>query len=91
MARIQLTIPDEDRDRLVAQARREGMTLSAWLRVAAFNHLKDRQPSCLFANLEDLERFFHSCDGMEDSVPEPDWEGHLKVMNKSRRYGVSDS
>ena len=29
MARVQLIISDEDRDRFVQQARREGMTLSA--------------------------------------------------------------
>ena len=35
MARVQLIIPDEDRDRFFSQAKREGMTLSAWLRAAA--------------------------------------------------------
>ena len=35
MARVQLIIPDEDRDRFVHQARKEGMTFSAWLRAAA--------------------------------------------------------
>ena len=37
MARVQLIIPDEDRDRFVRQARGEGLTLSAWLRAAARN------------------------------------------------------
>ena len=32
MARVQLVMPDADRDRFVDQARREGMSLSAWLR-----------------------------------------------------------
>ena len=32
MARVQLVMPDEDRDRFVHQAKREGMSLSAWLR-----------------------------------------------------------
>ena len=35
MARVQLIIPDEDRDRFIRQARREGLTFSAWLRAAA--------------------------------------------------------
>ena len=42
MARVQLVIPDEDRDRFVHQARREGMTLSAWLRTAARERLKEQ-------------------------------------------------
>ncbi len=35
MARVQVVIPDEDRDRFVHQARCEGMTLSVWLRAVA--------------------------------------------------------
>ena len=35
MARVQLVMPDDDRERFVDQARREGMSLSAWLRAAA--------------------------------------------------------
>lgn len=31
MARVQLVIPDEDRDRFVNQARKEALTFSAWL------------------------------------------------------------
>ena len=43
MARVQLIIPDEDRDRFVQQARQEGLTFSAWLRAAARERLEDRQ------------------------------------------------
>ena len=43
MARVQLVIPDEDRDRFVHQARREGMTLSAWLRAAARQRFEQQQ------------------------------------------------
>ena len=35
MARVELVIPDEDRERFDNQARREGLSLSAWLLVAA--------------------------------------------------------
>ena len=35
MARVQLVIPDDERELFVDQARREGMSLSAWLRAAA--------------------------------------------------------
>ena len=40
MARVQLVMPDADRDRFVDQARREGMSLSAWLQVAARERLE---------------------------------------------------
>ena len=43
MARVQLVIPDSDRDRYVYQAQREGMTFSAWLRAAAEERLAKQQ------------------------------------------------
>ena len=43
MARVQLVMADEDRERFVEQARREGMSLSAWLRAAARERLATRQ------------------------------------------------
>jgi hypothetical protein len=56
MARVQLIIPDEDRDRFVHQARREGMTLSAWLRSAARQRLEEQQRSDPFKSSEDLDK-----------------------------------
>ena len=45
MARVQLVISDEDRDRFVRQAQSEGMTLSEWLRAAAHRLLEEQQRS----------------------------------------------
>ena len=42
MARVQFTISDEDRDRLVEQARTDGVSLSEWLRRAARELLAQR-------------------------------------------------
>ena len=58
MARVQLVIPDEDRDRFVRQAQSEGMTLSEWLRVAAHRRLEDQQRSHPFESPADLEGVF---------------------------------
>ena len=89
MARVQLVIPDEDRDRFVHQARKEGMTLSAWLRTAARERLQERQRAQPFQSPEDLEEFFRACDGLESSEKEPDWDRHLDLINQSRRRGAS--
>ena len=43
MARVQLVVPNQDRDRYLNQARREGLTLSAWLRAAAEDRIGRRQ------------------------------------------------
>jgi len=89
MARVQLVIADEDRDRFVHQARREGMTLSAWLRAAARERLQERQRAKPFQSPEDLEEFFRACDSLESSEKEPDWDQHLDLINHSRRRGAS--
>ncbi len=84
MARVQLVIPDADRDRFVTQARREGMSLSAWLRAAARECLDARQQLDQFQSPEDVRSFFRSCASLEGPETEPDWHEHLRVMNESR-------
>lgn len=87
MARIQLIIPDEDRDRFSQQARREGMTFSAWLRVAARERLEERQRRARVDSPENLERFFAECDARRGYGVEPDWEEHLQTLRQSVTSG----
>ncbi len=68
-------MPNVDRDRFVDHARREGMSLSAWMRAAARECIEARQRVKLFESPE---------DGPET---EPDWGEHLRVMNESRAAG----
>lgn len=89
MARVQLVIPDEDRDRFVHQARRENMTLSAWLRTAARQRLEQQQRSEPFESPQDVEAFFRWCDTLTDLPSEPDWTEHREVIEASRRRGTS--
>ena len=85
MARVQLIIPDEDRDRFVRQARGEGLTLSAWLRAAARERLENRQRADRFTSPAAVEAFFSACDALEGPEREPDWDEHLSVIAESRR------
>ena len=89
MARFQMVIPDEDRDCFAHQARREGMTLSAWLRAAAHQRLEELQRSGRFESPAELAEFFRKCDALEGPGVEPDWEEHLAVINASRSRGAS--
>ena len=88
MARVNLVIPDDDRDRFSYQARREGMTLSAWLRTAAHERLEKARRARPFESPEDVEEFFRAGDKAAGSGPEPDWKEHLDVIDRSRRYGL---
>ena len=85
MARVQLVIPDEDRERFVRQAQSEGMTLSEWLRVAAHRRIEDQKRSNPFESPADLEEFFRACDALEGPEREPDWQEHLAVIAESRK------
>ena len=91
MARVQLVIPDEDRARFVYEARREGMSLSAWLRAAAHERLELWSQTRRFESQADLEAFFIECDGLEAPGTEPDWEQHLTVINETRRSGAANT
>ncbi len=91
MARVQLIIPDEDRDRFVHQARREGLTFSAWLRAAARERLEEGQRADSFESPAQLEEFFRECDALKGPEREPEWEEHLKVIDESRRRSVAGS
>ena len=89
MARVQLVMPDDDRDSFVHQAQREGMSLSAWLRAAARERLETRQSVKQFDSPEDVEEFFKSCSALEGPEMEPDWSEHLRVISESRGRGVA--
>ena len=89
MARVQLVMADEDRDRFVHQARQEGMSLSAWLRAAARERLEKRRSVKEFQSPEDVEAFFRSCAVLEGPETEPEWNEHLRVMSESRSRGAA--
>ena len=92
MARIQLVLPDDDRDRFVHAARTEGVSLSEWLRLAAKERIHrhvDRQP---FRDAADVSAFFERCDADSgDEGIEPDWEEHLGTMRRSRGEGAAET
>ena len=88
MARVQLITPDEDKYRFVRQARREGLTLSAWLRAAARDRLREKEESDRFKSVEDLNRFFAEIDARQGPGVEPDWEEHKRVIEESKLRGL---
>ena len=89
MARVQLVMPDDDRELFVDQARREGMSLSAWLRMAARKHLESSRSIKRFESPEDVRAFFRRCDELDGPEVEPDWSEHLRAIDESRSRGMS--
>ena len=70
MARVDLVITDEERERFDSQARREGMSLSEWLLAAARDRLEAGLSMRPLESPEDLWALFHGCDEM-DWMDEP--------------------
>ena len=91
MARVQLVIPDADKAQFVYQARREGMSLSAWLRAAAGDRLEKRQELGKLKSTDEMRAFWERCDENAGPGREPDWEEHLNVINESRARGFTNT
>ena len=83
MARVQLVMPDADRERYLHQARREGMTFSAWLRAAAEERLakQKQQRTKRFESVEELWAFSKECDKRAEPGREPDWEETKRIID----------
>ena len=91
MARIQLVLPDSDRDRFVHEAKKENLSLSEWLRLAAKARVEAANDKSGFASPSELAAFFGACDEVEEDGPEPDWQEHLSVINQSKRRGSTET
>ncbi len=87
--RIHLIVSEPDRTRYAAAARREGLTLSAWLRAAAAERLDRRTGTEPFHTEDDVWRFFADRDAEMGCGTEPDWEQHLAVIRASRHRGAA--
>lgn len=89
MPRIHLVVSEPNRTRYAAAARREGLTLSAWLRAAAAERLDRRARAEAFRTEDDVWRFFADRDAEMGCGTEPDWEQHLDVIRASRGRGTA--
>ena len=88
MARVQLIIPDEDRAKFVQQAKKEGLSFSAWLRAAAQDRLREGRRRGRITTVEELDEIFRRIDARHEAEglgPEPDWEEHKRVINTPRK------
>ena len=66
MAKVELVISDEDQERFAHQARREGMSLSAWLLDAAHERIEAGRSVMRLESPEDLWALFHGCNEMDE-------------------------
>ncbi len=86
--RIQVVVDERERAAFRRQAQAEDRSLSAWLREAGRERLRESQRRTRFENRESLDAFFEQCDQIEGPSREPDWSEHLQVIDESRRQGL---
>ncbi len=91
VARVQLIIPDKDRDQFIHQAKIAGQSLSAWLRAAAHEKLQRERSARKFGSVEEIRAFYNACDASADLDREPDWEEQKKVISQSKLTGSSNT
>jgi hypothetical protein len=87
MIRVQVLLPEGEREQFRREAEREGVSLSAWLRRAGQDRLRSRQGRRI-STVRELREFFREIDAREKGR-EPDWQEHLAVMARSRAAGGS--
>ena len=87
MTRIHILVDEAEKARYQRQAAREGKSLSGWLREAAREKLEAATSRRPIETPAELRRFFQACDVRERS-PEPDWDEHRRVIDRSRATGL---
>jgi hypothetical protein len=88
MTRIHVLLDEGEKERYRRHAERAGMSLGAWLRAAAREKLASESRHTQLETLEALRVFFEACDARE-ADREPDWSDHRRVIDESRRSGLS--
>jgi len=88
--RIQVVLDENERELFRQQAKRDGMSLSAWMKKAAQEKSEDRGREEKIDSAEELDAFFSACD-VQEKGREPDWNDHRKVIEKSINAGKAES
>lgn len=87
--RVQVILDEQEKEVFQRQARREGLSLSAWLRRAGEARLKLKATPPRIETLDELRAFFSACNAREEGQ-EPDWEEHRAVLEASIRSGAAE-
>lgn len=88
LVRIQVLLTESEREAFRREAERQGQSLSGWLRESGVERLDESGDRRKITTQAGLQKFFAECDRREKGR-EPDWEGHLRVMDSSRGRGRS--
>jgi hypothetical protein len=85
--RVQVVLPAEERERFRRRASQEGLSLSAWLRLAGREKAACEETRKRMT-VKELRAFFKRSNAHE-TAREPAWEEHRSVIERSIARGQS--
>lgn len=93
---VQLEITDTELAMFEEQARCEGLSLEDWLWAAAHDRLAhkpkfDRKPRPKRSSQEPIREFLERISGQDGPEREPDWEEHLRVIDRGIWRGATET
>lgn len=77
--RVQVLLDEKEASEFRAQARKESLSLSAWLRDAGKKKLEMSRQQAPLADVPSLKSFFDACAAREKGS-EPDWEEYKRMI-----------
>jgi hypothetical protein len=86
--RIQVILDDEEALQFKNQARKEGKSVSSWLREAGKKVIEMHASRRKLKDAASMKTFFRKINSKKDG-PEPDWEEHKKLLSEGYRKSVS--
>ena len=88
--RIQVVLDNREKAMFRAAAKREGVSLSAWVKGCAMQALEAQKRQHTLNSKEALRSFFAECDELEQGL-EPDWKQHKRIIEESATSGITES
>jgi hypothetical protein len=85
--RIQVILDDEDALQFKNHARKEGKSVSSWLREAGKKVIELNHSQGKLKDSAALKKFFQTINSKKEGT-EPDWEEHKKLISEGYRKSV---
>jgi len=85
--RIQVILDEEEALQFKNQARKEGKSVSSWLREAGKKVIELNHSKRKLKDPPSLKTFFKKINNKKDGT-EPDWEEHKKLLSEGYRNSV---
>jgi hypothetical protein len=85
--RIQVILDEEEALQFKTHARKEGKSVSSWLREAGMRVIEQRESKESLKDIAAIKAFFRKINSKKEGA-EPDWEEYKKLISEGYRNSV---